>query len=142
MFFYLFYLAVFLESTKTVVIVGENAFFICQSYGISSVSWIINGTRFTDSGLMNSFSISTPYLQDISYLNIPMAGIEYNNVTIQCEVTLNSGRTVLSKVIPMLVQGKMEKVHLACRVAFGFKFGEVEIAVHFFLFLSLLLSLH
>ena len=26
----------------------------------------------------------------------------------------------------------MEKVYLACRVVFGFKFGEVEIAVHFF----------
>ena len=109
MFFYLFYLAVFLESAKTVVIVGENAFFICQSYGITSVSWIINGTRFTDSRLINSFSIITPSLRNISYLSIPMAGIEYNNVTIQCEVTLNSGRTVLSKVIPMLVQGKNGK---------------------------------
>ena len=90
-------------------IVGESVFFTCQIYGISSVSWIINGTRFTDSGLMNSFTISTLDSQDISYLNIPMAGIEYNNVTIQCEVTLNSGGTVLSKVIPMLVQGKNGK---------------------------------
>ena len=91
------------------MLVGDSIFFTCQSYGISSVSWIINGTRFTDSRLMNSFTITTSISDDFSLLIIRMAGIEYNNVTIQCEVTLNSGGTVLSKVIPMMVQGKNGK---------------------------------
>ena len=107
-----FYISVlvFLESDKSIVVVGESVFFTCRGNGISSVSWIINGTRITGSslnGVSTIFIDSASNLQDIGILKFDMASLEYNNVTIQCEATLNSGSTVLSNVIPMVVyQGK------------------------------------
>ena len=103
------------------VVVGESVFFTCRGSGISSVLWIVNGTKFTDSslnGVTTGFIDSTSNLQDIGILNFHMAILEYNNMTIQCEVTLNSGSVLMSTVIPMLVQGKYGKCAFSLVVAF------------------------
>ena len=74
---------------------------------ITSVEWLINGTRLEDLSLTN---VETEFSQlsrqgTLVFNNI---SVEYNNTNIQCRATLSNGETVDSNNVTLLVQGERE----------------------------------
>ena len=73
---------------------------------ITSVEWLINGTRLEDLSLTN---VETEFSQitrqgALVFNNI---SVEYNNTNIQCRATLSNGETGDSDNFTLLVQGEL-----------------------------------
>ncbi len=105
-------LLLFMLVTSTsgkVYILGDNPVFNCgsPSVTITSVQWLINGTRLEDLSLTN---VVTEFSQQtrqgaLVFNNVP---VEYNNTNIQCRANLSNGETVDSNNVTLLVQGERE----------------------------------
>ncbi len=72
---------------------------------ITSVEWLINGTRLEDFSLTN---VETQFIElfrqgSLVFSNI---SVEYNNTNIQCRATLSNGET---NSATLLVQGERER---------------------------------
>ena len=72
---------------------------------ITSVQWLINGTRLEDLSLTNVGNEFSPIsrLGALVFINI---SVEYNNTNIQCRATLDNGETVDSNNSTLFVQGE------------------------------------
>ncbi len=97
------------SSTNNVLIPGEIPIYNCASSSatitITSVEWLINGTRLEDLSLTNvETDFSQVARQGILLFN--NLSVEYNNTNIQCRATLSNGETVDSNNVALLVQGK------------------------------------
>ena len=106
-------LAVYLEFSSGVAYEGNEFVFTCRGSGISSYSWLINGTRFADLSLNNVNTFFIPGKVDfpsIEVLTFVMVNLEYNRTAIQCEAIKASGSKLLSNTILLLVQGAYLKV--------------------------------
>ncbi len=97
-----------LTSPGSVFVLGDNPVFNCVSlHGatVTSVQWLINGTRLEDLSLTNvrtDFSEITEQ-GSLVFNNVP---VEYNGTYIQCRVTLSNGETENSNNSTLLVQGE------------------------------------
>ncbi len=74
---------------------------------LSSVQWLMNGTRLEDLNLTN---VPTEFREvtrqgTLVFNNI---SVEYNNTNIQCRATLSNEETVDSNNVTLLVQGERE----------------------------------
>ncbi len=79
-----------------------NCASLSDTITITSVEWLINGTRLEDLSLTNEFSQLTKQ-GVLVFNNISM---EYNNTNIQCRATLSNGETVDTNNVTLLVQGE------------------------------------
>ncbi len=98
-----------LTAGAIVFIPGANPTYNCASLSrtITSVEWLINGTRLEDLNLTNvqrEFS----QLSRQGTLIFNNVSVEYNNTNIQCRATLSNGTTVDSTTSTFLVQGERE----------------------------------
>ncbi len=103
-----------LSSSGDVFIPDVNPIFNCGAASdapitITSVQWLINGTRLEDLSLTN---VGTEFSQlsrqgTLVFNNI---SVEYNNTIIQCRANLSNGETVDSNIDTLLVQGEMCKL--------------------------------
>ncbi len=98
-----------ISSNGDVFIPGDDpAILYCVSLSgttITSVEWLINGTRLEDLSLTN---VETEFSQlsrqgVLVFRNI---SVEYNNTNIQCRATLSNGETMDSNNYTLLVQGE------------------------------------
>ncbi len=85
---------------------GENPIYNCVSSSaiITSVEWLINGTRLQDLSLTNVVT-EFSQLSRRATLVFTMVSVKYNNTNIQCRATLSNGETVDSSNSTLLVQG-------------------------------------
>ncbi len=90
---------------------GHNPVLNCASISgtiaITSVEWLLKGTRLEDLSLTN---VETDFIElarqgVLLFNNI---SVEYNNTNIQCKVSLSNGETVDSNNFTLLVQGERE----------------------------------
>ncbi len=99
-----------LTSPGSVFIPGDNPIFNCASLphtNITSVQWLINGTRLEDLSFTNVVTdFSELTRQGVLVFN--NISVEYNNTNIQCRATLSNGETVDSNDFTLLVQGERE----------------------------------
>ncbi len=96
-------------SNGNALIPGDNTIYYCWSSSgtiITSVQWLINGTRLEDLNLTN---VETEFsqLSRLGYLSFSDISVEYNNTNIQCRATFN-GETLNSNNSTLLVQGERE----------------------------------
>ncbi len=96
------------SSNGDVFIPGRNPVLSCASlFGttITSVEWLINGTRLEDLSLTN---VETQFIelskQGILVFN--NISVEYNNTNIKCRANLSNGETEDSNNFTLLVQGE------------------------------------
>ncbi len=106
---------VMLTSNSIVFTPGENPLFNCGSSSdtITSVQWLINGTRLEDLSLTN---VETEFMEltDQGTLVFNNVSVEYNNTNIQCRATLSDGTTVtVDSTLRLLVQGESYKLVVA-----------------------------
>ncbi len=94
-----------------IFIPGNNPIIICGSSSvaaaITSVQWLINGTRPEDLSLTN-VEIEFSELTRQGALVFNNISVEYNNTNIQCRATLSNGETADSNNFTLLVQGERE----------------------------------
>ncbi len=92
-----------------VFIPGRNPTYSCASISgtITSVEWLINGTRLEDLSLTNVVTEFSE-LTEQGTLRFNNISVEYNNTNIQCRATLSNGETVDSNNVTLLVQGERE----------------------------------
>ncbi len=106
----LYVLVLLISSNGNVFIPGRDPVLNCASLSdttITSVEWLINGTRLEDLSLTN---VETQFIElfrqgGLVFNNI---SVEYNNTNIQCRATLSNGETVDSNNFTLLVQGERE----------------------------------
>ncbi len=103
------FLVILSSSSGSVFILGDNPTYNCASSSdiITSVEWLVNGTRLEDLSLTN---VETEFSQlsrqgTLVFMNI---SVEYNNTNIQCRATLSNGDIVDSNNDTLLVQGERE----------------------------------
>ncbi len=103
---------VILNSNGNVYITGRNPALSCASISgttITSVEWLINGTRLEDLSLTN---VETQFIelsrQGILVFN--NISVEYNNTNILCRANLSNGETINSNDFTLLVQGEREQL--------------------------------
>ena len=103
----MYYSLVLLTFTSHIVIPGNNPTFNCASLSrtVTSVQWLINGTRLGDLSLTN---VETEFSQisGQGVLVFNNISVEYNNTNIQCRATLSNGETADSNNSTLLVQGE------------------------------------
>ncbi len=109
--FTLGFLVLLSSSNGDVFFPGRDPVLNCASLSgtITSVEWLINGTRLEDLSLTN---VETQFIElfrqgGLVFNNI---SVEYNNTNIQCRATLSNGETVDSNYFTLLVQGEREKL--------------------------------
>ncbi len=96
-----------LNSAGNVFNPGDSPIFICgpSSGTITSIEWLINGTRLEDLNLTNvKTELSNITTQETLFFN--NISVEYNNTNIQCIATLSNGESVDSNNHTLLVQGE------------------------------------
>ncbi len=87
---------------------GANPTLNCDSLlTITSVEWLINGTRLDDLSLTN-VAAEFSQLTRQGALVFNNISVEYNNTNIQCRATLSNGEAVDSNNSTLLVQGERE----------------------------------
>ncbi len=100
------YYLVTLNSQDIIFNSGDNPIYNCASSSatITSVEWLLNGTRFEDLSLTN---VETEFIQlsRRATLVFNSVSVKYNNTNIQCRATLDNGETVDSSNSTLLVQG-------------------------------------
>ncbi len=93
-------------SNGVVFIPGNDPGYNCgsSSVTITSVQWLINGTRLKDLSLTN---VATEFIERTRHgtLVFNNISVEYNNTNIQCRATLSNGENVDSNNSTLLVQG-------------------------------------
>ncbi len=106
--FTLEFLVLLSSSNGNVFIPGRDPVLNCASIPgtITSVEWLINGTRLEDLSLTN---VETGFIgQGVLVFN--NISVEYNNTNIQCRDNLSNGETEDSNNFTLLVQGEMEQL--------------------------------
>ncbi len=94
--------SIFMSSSGIAFITGSNTTYK-RGYTITSVEWLINGTRLEDLSLTNVETEFSQLLTRQGTLVFNNISVEYNNTNIQCRATLSNGETVNSNIIPLLV---------------------------------------
>ncbi len=98
------------SSNGNVFIPGDRAIFNCAPLPgttITSVQWLINGTRLEDLSLTN-VETEFSHLSRQGTLVFNNISVENNNTSVQCRATLSNGETVNSNNSTLLVQGERE----------------------------------